>query len=90
MKAWFEALDAILQDARGILAAGDHQVAERQAKAVSAFVRAVHDLASLEHLIRTAPKEPNVDDLRAELERRIDSYVEAEQADTSAPEPQPG
>jgi hypothetical protein len=50
-------LRAGLIEAEAALAAGDLELAERQAKAVSALVRAARDVAELETLARDASPE---------------------------------
>lgn len=69
--------------AQAALAQGDAAGAERQAKAISALVRAVRDVAELESLARAEEPEDDVEAIRAELRRRIALFVAADQAGAS-------
>ncbi len=75
------ALRALLDEAQAALRGGDAAGAERQAKAVTAIVRAERDVA--EFLAAPRPPSPEEDEesLRAELRRRLALYVAAERAD---------
>jgi hypothetical protein len=77
---WSEALDAALDETRAALAEGQAQDAERRAKAVSAFARAIRDAAELEEYARALPPEEDVEAIRAELRRRVARFVAAEQS----------
>jgi len=78
------ALRALLDDAQAALRGGDAAGAERQAKAVSAIVRAEREVAEL----LAAPCPPSLEEdeevLRAELRRRLAVYVAADR--TGAPD----
>lgn len=63
------------------LACGEIQEAERAAKAVSALVKAARDAAEVAAMAQTDSPEEDVEELRAELRRRIALYVEADLAD---------
>ena len=76
-------LRAGLMDAEAALAAGDMALAERQAKAVSALVRAARDVAELEALVREQEPEQDDEALRAEIRSRIARFVEAAAAGDS-------
>lgn len=80
-------MNAVLRDQLGVaqaaLADGDAAGAERQAKAISALVRAARDLAELESLARAEEPEEDVEALRAEFRRRIALFVAADQAGAS-------
>ncbi len=77
---WSEALEGALHEARAALASGEAQDAERRAKAVSAFAKAIRDTAELAEYARMLPPEEDVEAVRAELRRRVDRFVAAEQA----------
>lgn len=78
------ALKLILADAEAALRAGDSQEGERRAKAVSALVKAVRDVAELEAFAREQPPEEDEDALRAEIMGRIRRLAEAH--DSGAPD----
>lgn len=75
------ALSALLEEARQTLSGGDAASAERQAKAVSAIVRAERDVAEFMAAPRPPSQEEDEEALRAELRRRLAVYVAAESAD---------
>jgi hypothetical protein len=77
---WSEALEGALHEARAALASGEAQDAERRAKAVSAFAKAIRDAAELAEYARMLLPEEDVEAVRAELRRRVDRFVAAEQA----------
>jgi hypothetical protein len=74
----------MLAEAEAALRAGDAQEGERRAKAVSALVKAVRDVAELEAFARAQPPEENEEDLRAEIMGRIRRLAEAH--DSGAPD----
>lgn len=71
---------------RGLTAAGDAMrtgemlEAERTAKAVSALIKAAREAGEVAAAL-VAPPEEDVEELRAELRRRLALYVEADLAD---------
>ncbi len=77
---------SILADAEAALLAGDTSEGERRAKAVSALVRAVRDVAELEAFARLQPPEEDEESIRAEIRSRIARFVEAERAGASLAE----
>ena len=77
---WSEALEAALHEARSALASGEAQDAERRAKAVSAFAKAIRDTAELAEYARTLPPEEDVEAIREELRRRIARFIDADKA----------
>lgn len=77
---WSAALDAALRETQASLTAGEAQDAERRAKAVSAFAKAIRDAAELADYARTLPPEEDAEAIRAELRRRIARFIEAEQS----------
>ncbi len=70
----------MLDEAAASLNEGEAADAERQAKAISALVRAERDVAQF--LVEQSALAPEQDDeeLRAELRRRLARFVEAERA----------
>jgi hypothetical protein len=68
-----------LAAARAQLVAGGAADAERQARAISALVRAERDVAEL-IVAGTGAQEDNEEELRAELRRRVARFVEAASA----------
>jgi cobalamin biosynthesis Mg chelatase CobN len=68
---------AMLDAAAFALEAGEAADAERQAKAISALVRAEGDVAKFLAEQRASAPEQNDEELRAELRRRIGRYVGA-------------
>ena len=74
------ALKQNLGEAEALLRNGETQEAERCAKAVSALVKAVRDVADLEALARAEPPEEDEEELRAEILGRIRRLVEARNA----------
>jgi hypothetical protein len=70
----------LLEQASGKLEAGEASDGERQAKAISALIRAERDVA--EFLSSPAPPSEEEDDYarRAELRRRLAAFVEADLA----------
>jgi hypothetical protein len=60
-----------LDEACGAFKAGDCAAAAGRARAVSAIARAARDLAAFEDGARTLSEERDVEEIRAELERRI-------------------
>lgn len=83
---WSAALDAALQDVRAALAAGEAQEAERRAKAVSAFARAIRDASEVAEYGRALPPEEDAESAKAELRRRLARYVEADREGASVAE----
>ena len=79
-------LRTLLGDAERALAAGETVEAERQAKAVSAVVRAARDVAELEAFARAEAPEENDEDVRAEIRRRIARFIDADRAGHPAEE----
>ena len=79
-RRWSEALDAALNETRAALAAGEAQEAERRAKAVSAFARAIRDAQELEDYARQQEPEADADAIRDELRRRVARFAEAQRA----------
>lgn len=77
------AFRAMLADAEAALRCGDIQEGERRAKAVSALVRAVRDVAELEAFARLQPPEDDAESIRAEIRRRIARLIEADAAGAS-------
>lgn len=73
-------LRAMLADAEAALRSGDTQEGERRAKAVSALVRAVRDVAELEAFARLQPPEEDEESIRAEIRGRIARLVAADRA----------
>jgi hypothetical protein len=73
-----EAFKQMLIDAEVVLRAGDTQEGERRAKAVSALVKAVRDVAELEAFARAQPPEDDEQALRAEFLGRIRRLAEAQ------------
>jgi hypothetical protein len=67
------ALEQALVSAQGALRAGEAAEAERSAKAISALAKAIRDVKELS--ATTGEAEDNVDELRAELRRRLDCFV---------------
>jgi hypothetical protein len=78
------ALKHVLAQAQDALRAGDAQESERRARAVSALVRAVRDVAELEAFARDQPPEEDEEALRAEILGRIRRLAEAH--DSGAPD----
>lgn len=70
-----DALGGALDAARGSLSVGDAMEAERSAKAISALAKAARDVSDLEAVARAREPEDNVDELRAELRRRLALFV---------------
>ena len=83
---WSEALQAALLETRAALAGGETQDAERRAKAVSAFAKAIRDAAELAEYARTMPPEEDAEAIRAELRRRIARYADAAKSGAGAGE----
>lgn len=83
---WSAALDAALRETQTSLAAGEAQEAERRAKAVSAFAKAIRDAAELADYARTMAPEEDVEAIRTELRRRIARYIDAAGAGAGADE----
>jgi hypothetical protein len=79
-KAFAASLRDALADAQAALRHGEAVDAERQAKAVSALVKAARDTAEFENVIKAQPDEHDVEDLRADLRRRLAQFVEADLA----------
>jgi hypothetical protein len=79
-KAFAASLRDALADAQAALRHGEAVDAERQAKAVSALVKAARDTAEFEDCIKAQPSEHDVEALRAELRRRLAQFVEADLA----------
>jgi hypothetical protein len=73
-----EAFKQMLIDAEAVLRAGDTQEGERRAKAGSALVKAVRDVAELEAFARAQPPEDDEQALRAEFLGRIRRLAEAQ------------
>lgn len=69
-----------LAEAERTLAVGDTIEAERQAKAVSALVRATRDVAELEAEAVAQSADEDDEELRAEIRRRLDLFIEAARA----------
>jgi hypothetical protein len=74
---WSAALEAALRETQASLASGEAQEAERRAKAVSAFAKAIRDAAELADYARTMPPEEDIESIRTELRRRIARYADA-------------
>ena len=74
---------AMLAEAEAALRDGNTQEGERRAKAVSALVRAVRDVAELEAFARLQPPEEDEESIRAEIRSRIARFVEADLAGAS-------
>jgi hypothetical protein len=85
-----ESLSAALDAAHEALAAGEHVGAERAAKAVTALARAAREVAALEAAAAAYPVQENIDDIRAELERRLTRYIEADRAEDLLARGDPG
>ena len=77
---WQAALEDALTDVRQMLAAGEPQEAERRAKAVSAFAKAIRDTVELAAYGRDQAPEDDAEALRAELRRRVARVIEADRA----------
>ncbi|MDX2274658.1 MAG: hypothetical protein NW206_04335 [Hyphomonadaceae bacterium] len=77
---WGAALDAALAETQAALAAGEPQEAERRAKAISAFAKAIRDAAELADYARAMPQEEDAEAIRAALRRRIARFIEAEKS----------
>lgn len=76
-------LRAQLAEAERTLAVGDTVEAERQAKAVSALVRATRDVAELEAEATAQNADEDDEELRAEIRRRLDRFIESARAGDS-------
>ncbi|GAM98853.1 hypothetical protein U91I_02489 [alpha proteobacterium U9-1i] len=78
------ALAAALKAAGAVMSHQEVEDAERSAKVISALARAARDVNEVGELARAgAPQEDNVEELRAELRRRLALYAEADR--TGAP-----
>lgn len=69
---------AFLEGAHGALNSGDAQDGDRRAKAISAIVRAERDVAEYLSELRSATENDNHDALRAELQRRLALFADAD------------
>lgn len=75
------AFRAFLDQAHSVLNAADGaQDAERRAKAVSALVRAERDVAEYLSEQRAASENDNEEAIRAELQRRLAAFADADRA----------
>lgn len=74
------AFRAYLEDAYAALKRGDAHESERRAKAVSALVRAERDVAEFLTEQRAASEYDDEAALRAELQRRLSLFAEADRA----------
>ncbi|MGE3142286.1 MAG: hypothetical protein AB7L65_03105 [Hyphomonadaceae bacterium] len=79
-------LEAELAAAEADLAAGDIAEAERRAKAVGALARAARDVAELKALQAQQPEEEDIEEIRAELERRLFRFLECDRESRLPPE----
>lgn len=71
---------AFLDQAHAALNGANAQDAERQAKAVSALVRAERDVAEYLSELRATNEQDDEDAIRAELQRRLSLFTDAERA----------
>lgn len=74
------AFRTFLDQAHAALNGADALDAERRAKAVSALVRAERDVAEYLSELRAASENDNEDAIRAELQRRLAAFAEADRA----------
>jgi hypothetical protein len=74
------AFRAFLDQAHSALNGGDAQDAERRAKAISALVRAERDAAEYLSERRAANEQNDEDSIRAELQRRLALFADADRA----------
>jgi hypothetical protein len=80
VKAFAASLREALADAQAALRQGESVEAERQAKAVSALVKAARETAEFEDFIKAQPTEYDVEAIRADLRRRLAQFVAADLA----------
>jgi hypothetical protein len=73
-----------LEEARRALSDGDAVDAERRARAISAIVRAEHDVAEFLAAAESRTPEEDAEIIRAELRSRFRRLVEAEHAGAPA------
>jgi hypothetical protein len=78
---WVGRLSQTLEAAHRALAEGDAMAAFEAGRAVSALVRALREVDALEETARGRRPERNDKELRADLERRIARFVEADRAE---------
>lgn len=76
--AWVDALAQVLESMGKRLGGDNALEVERQAKAVSALVRAKRDLDEYAAALQAGLTEQDEEELRAELRRRIARFVEAD------------
>jgi hypothetical protein len=79
------ALAEALRAAAQVMSHEDVEDAERSAKTISAIAKAARDVNEVAELVRaSAPQEDNVEDLRAELRRRLALYADADRVGAPA------
>jgi hypothetical protein len=78
---WAGRLQAALEEAYAALRDGDAAAAERAGKAVCALVRALREVETLAQIERGRQPEEDEEELRADLERRIARFIEADRAE---------
>lgn len=71
---------AFLDQAHTALNGSEPQEAERRAKAISALVRAERDVAEYLSELRATNEQDDEDAIRAELQRRLTLFADAERA----------
>lgn len=72
------ALAAALDAAKGALTRGEYEDAERGARAISSLVKAAREARDLAVAAAADARENDVEELRAELRRRLALFVEAD------------
>lgn len=78
---WSRRLRAQLEEALGLLDAGDALEAERRAKAVVAMVKAVKDIADLHALAHTMTPQEDEENLRKQIQDRLARWIEADRGE---------
>ncbi len=75
LHTWTESLSAALKAAEADLRSGDAAEAEKRAKAVSAFAKAMRDLTELQAAIAAQTPEEDIEAVRERLRRRMAAFL---------------